>query len=171
MKLIDIFCEITLNESGNRLFDYTLIHSEDNGETFVKYFSVDISPKIEVAVRYSNFGKKIVGDVSFYSEKGFDLLNTFNAGQVSSLISTVADICSQFDNIDIWFFCAKFGQHKTSEEFDKRTLFYNKVAMKYSAKTNKKYYRLTYKGSSVFVISNSEISSQFVNDYASFYGM
>lgn len=104
----------------------------DSHEDFAVYHStLDTQPQLYVDIRLINFNhEKTIADVVFYpAGRNFKALNVFGTKGGLSIFNTVIKLCeSHLDDVDVWFFSAKFTEHDSAKQFEKRTDLYSRLS-------------------------------------------
>jgi hypothetical protein len=130
VKLKTLF-EKQLEESLNTTVP-VLKTSVNSHENFIVYHStLDTDPQLFVDVRLTNFDdEKTVADVVFYPATGnFKALNTFGTKGGLSIFNTVIKLCEQYlEDVDVWFFSAKFAENADEKQYLKRTDLYDRLS-------------------------------------------
>lgn len=173
MKVHELFvseeAQLELRESLDRILPYKLIKTEEQ-EVIGKWFRIECEPVVEVAIQSLIFKHERIGEVSFYTdEKKFKAVNVFTSGKVGSIIATVIDICEKEEDVETWFFSAKFNEANSQKEFDKRTSLYMRVSQRYARKKNMFFKTFTTQGDRVYIVSNYQITEPKILNYAKMY--
>ena len=165
MKLSD------LSESLNSEVD-VVNTTVDTTDRYVLYRSkLDTSPPIFVSIRLTNYQDlKTIADVCFYSEEQtFGVLNTFGTKGALSIFNTVIKLCeNHINDVDIWFFSAKFSENANAKQFQKRTDLYDRLSERLSRKHNHILKRFSIKEDVIWVVSKEAVSDAEIVDFVNY---
>ena len=146
--------------------------SVDSHENFVVYHStLDTEPQLYVDIRLTNFDdEKTVADVVFYpAGRNFKALNVFGTKGGLSIFNTVIKLCElHLDDVDVWFFSAKFAENHTQKQYLKRTDLYDRLSERICRKHSMHLFSFNHTGDKIWVASKTAVSADDVSRFVKY---